>query len=415
MTPGMSLQVQRQSSIQSADPVTALSGYVDCFRADASRKLDPARRAAMGQFLTPLAASKLMASMLTIRPKKLSVIDAGAGVGSLCAALVSEAVTWEDRPEEIVVTAYEVEPVLVDYLLITLDECAAVCMRAKIRFVGDVRKQDFIRAGVAILQGQELFPGERPNVNTAILNPPYRKIKTDSETRRLLSAVGIETSNLYAAFLWLALRLLEPGGELVAITPRSFCNGPYFRPFRRAMMKSVSFRRVHVFESRERAFSDDGVLQETVIFHAAKGAPRDKVTITSSTGPDDEDMTVREIDHNQLIDERDPDAFLHFIPDDVGHRIRQRMRGLTATLADLDLGVSTGRVVDFRARGLLRAQPGDDTAPLIYPGHFAGGYIAWPNLKGRKPNAIALLPGADDLLVLKQANPPPRCDDVTAV
>jgi len=35
-----------------------------------------------------------------------------------------------------------------------------------------------------------------------------------------------ETSNLYTAFLAIAIKLLEPGGELVAITPRSFCNGP---------------------------------------------------------------------------------------------------------------------------------------------------------------------------------------------
>ncbi|MEJ7713502.1 MAG: hypothetical protein WKF84_27575 [Pyrinomonadaceae bacterium] len=63
----------------------------------------------------------------------------------------------------------------------------------------------------------------------AILNPPYRKINSSSDTRLYLRAVGIETSNLYTAFLALTTRLLTSGGQLVAITPRSFCNGSYFR------------------------------------------------------------------------------------------------------------------------------------------------------------------------------------------
>lgn len=353
----------------------------------------------MGQFLTPLTVSKLMASMFTARPDTLCIIDAGAGVGSLSAALVAEALTWENPPKQISVTAYEVEPVLVDYLLTTLDECGAFCRSMKVDFVGDVRKQDFIRAAVATLHGRDLFGIDRPVVNAAILNPPYRKIGTDSDARRLLSGVGIETSNLYTAFLWLVMKMLEPGGELVAITPRSFCNGPYFRPFRRAMLREISFGRVHVFESRTRAFAEDDVLQENVIFEARKAVARADVTVTTSTGPDDEDMTIREIAHAQLVDERDPDAFLHIVPDEIGHQIGERMRALTATLADLDLTVSTGRVVDFRAREFLRARSAADTVPLIYPSHFAGGYVACPNPNGRKPNALALLPGADGLLV----------------
>ena len=50
----------------------------------------------------------------------------------------------------------------------------------------------------------------------------------DSQPRRLLSRMGIETSNLYTGFLAVAVRLLAPSGELVAITPRSFCNGIHF-------------------------------------------------------------------------------------------------------------------------------------------------------------------------------------------
>ena len=70
----------------------------------------------------------------------------------------------------------------------------------------------------------------------------------------MLRAAGIETSNLYTAFLALTVQLLDPGGEMVAITPRSFCNGPYFRPFRKMLLREMSIRRVHVFESRATPF-----------------------------------------------------------------------------------------------------------------------------------------------------------------
>jgi len=85
-----------------------------------------------------------------------------------------------------------------------------------------------------------------------------------------LRRLGIETGNLYSGFLAAALALLAPGGELVAITPRSFCNGPYFRPFREALLRSAQLRRLHIFESREQAFSDDEVLQENIILYAVK-------------------------------------------------------------------------------------------------------------------------------------------------
>ena len=53
-----------------------------------------------------------------------------------------------------------------------------------------------------------------------MLNPPYRKLNSESAARRALRSVGIETSNLYTAFLWLVFRLLVENGEMVAIPLR---------------------------------------------------------------------------------------------------------------------------------------------------------------------------------------------------
>src|SRR5262249_34002780 len=140
----------------------------------------------------------------------------------------------------------------------------------------------------------------RTTFTCAILNPPYRKIHTDSEPRRLLRQLGIETSNLYTGFLAVAMLLLDAGGELVAITPRSFCNGTYFNPFRRSFLTKMSLRRLHVFESRQQAFREDEVLQENVILHAVKEGPRPgKVLVTSSAGPEDDVPLARAIPYDQ--------------------------------------------------------------------------------------------------------------------
>ena len=376
-----------------------LVSMVDFLRIEASLKLDQTRQSEMGQFLTPASVARMMASMFAARPMSLRVLDAGAGVGSLSAALVAEACRWETPPREIHLLAYEVEPLLVDYLLRTFELCGAACRAAGIRFIGEVRKEDFVKAATTIVRENGLFHGERAHINAAILNPPYRKINTDSATRRHLSDVGIETTNLYTAFLWLAEKMLESAGEMVAITPRSYCNGPYFRGFRKAFSRSMKFRRIHVFESRSCAFSDDEVLQENIIVHAEKSNDPAKVAITASAGPQDEDCTVREIEHEQLIDPADDGAFIHIVTDELQHEIGLCMRGLTSTLPELSLAVSTGRVVDFRAAPMLRAQPGENAVPLIYPTHFLNGVIRWPRADSKKPNAILLTEATRVLLV----------------
>ena len=81
-----------------------LAERVEFLRLDASRRLDPARRSEMGQFLTPAPAAELVASMFANRPSSLRVLDPGAGVGSLTAALVAHLIRQKLKPREIYVT-----------------------------------------------------------------------------------------------------------------------------------------------------------------------------------------------------------------------------------------------------------------------------------------------------------------------
>ena len=329
---------------------TDLLDRVDLIRLDASRRLDLTRRAEMGQFLTPAPVARFMAALSQAIGEELRLIDPGAGVGSLTAAWVAEVCSRQQKPAAIHITAYEADSELAELLRHTMRDCELTCQCAEIVFQSEVIEGDFIRAAVEILSERGLFASQRRQFNCAILNPPYSKLHSESEARHLLGSVGIETSNLYSAFLWLVFRLLEDGGEMVAITPRSFCNGPYFRPFRAAFLREMSLRRIHVFESRKSAFKDADVLQENIIFRAVKSRCPGEVTVSSSTEPTDIDLSYRVVNSEELVIRGDRDFVIHIVPDELGTLFAKQVAGFAATLSDLNLEVSTGRVVDFAQR-----------------------------------------------------------------
>lgn len=367
-----------------------LLNRIDFLRLDAGRRREKDRQARLGQFFTPAPIARLMASMLTFHSSTVHILDAGAGVGSLFAACVAELCNRDKHPQKIYVTAYEIDESLIPYIHDTFRLCQSVCERAGVTFAGVVRQRDFIADSVEVLQ-ETLFSSERekPAYTCAILNPPYRKIQTRSVERKLLQTLGIESSNLYAGFLAIATQLLTERGELVAITPRSFCNGPYFKHFRQRFLQTMSLRRLHVFDARDKAFQDDAVLQENIILHAVKStAPAERVTISSSTGSMDDSVLVHDVCYDQVVHPKDPQVFIRVVQDSFGQQVTEYMARFQTSLEELGLNVSTGRVVDFRAQDALRSELESNTIPLLFPTHVRYGSIIWPGSEGKKPNAL---------------------------
>ena len=340
-----------------------------------------------------------MASFFDAKNDVINLLDAGSGEGGLTRAFVRSLACRNKKPNRIVVTAYELDPGLLPALHATLSECAQECGAAGIEFSFEAVNADFIGAAADLVR-TDLYSSPGPQFNAAIVNPPYKKIRSDSAMRQLLRDVGIETVNMYAGFIALITKLLTTGGELVAITPRSYCNGPYFKPFRSGFLEAMSLKRVHLFESRSAAFREDKVLQENVIVHAVRGVSKlNRVVISTSSGRPDDSPVERTIPYDQVIVPGDRDQFIH-LPTAASHDLAGISMGkLEGCLHDLNLEVSTGRVVDFRAKQYLRLKPTSDTAPLIYPCHFNGGFIHWPNDETRKPNAIRIADETQELLV----------------
>lgn len=368
--------------------------YVEKRRTDLITELPADTKDLNGQFMTPESIAGFMASLFNSESKRVfHILDAGAGAGALTAALIDSALHIPSPPEKLYVTAYETDPLLLNELTRTAGVAIQASHQIKVPVAFEIIDDDFILEGSSQLSG-DLFSLSAPQkqFTHAILNPPYKKISSKSQYRHALRRAGIETGNLYSAFIAIAIRMLCPGGELVAITPRSFCNGPYFRRFRQLVLDNGSFTNIHVFHSRVSAFSEEKVLQENIIFRFVKDAPPGDVVISSSTDRSFSDIERRVVDHSRVVSPDDKNRVIHIPVSEEDDRILEQIWMFRSFLEDLGLEISTGPVVDFRLREYLHDNPVDGCAPLVYPTHFNGQSVVWPKSESRKPNAILVHP-----------------------
>lgn len=232
-----------------------------------------------------------------------------------------------------------------------------------------------------------------------IMNPPYRKVNSGTSERLAVERIGLSITNLYTAFLALASTQLMPGGVLAAITPRSFANGRYSAPFRRFFFERVGIEQLHLFDSRTHVFADANVLQENVVFSARRGVKPRKVRLSCSHGLGDASR-VREVSAEEILQSDDPELFLRIPSEEEDTEVAKMMAGLPSSLEDLGIAVSTGKVVEFRARECLRVTPEPGTAPLVRPNHLKDGGVRWPDMHKRgKPNALVIDPRSEKLLL----------------
>ena len=359
---------------QSTDSVL---NYADMKRQSISKTL--LKKQKLEQYFSSAPLAHLMASMMDYPQREIRILDPGAGIGSLFVACVDEICKREQPPRKIAVTAYEVDSILFDSLNDSLERVRDLCHRRGVEFSGNLERKDFI---------EDYSSGDAPNGFThVIMNPPYKKINVSSQTYEALRGVGLQTTNMYAAFIAISHNMLGDGGQIVFISPRSFCNGSYFYRFRKSFLDSMSLKRIHLFNSRTSSFHDDDVLQENVIIHAEKHGSHKTLVVSSSQGPQDR-AKKRRVRISDTVFSDDPRCFIHIVPDGTKSKASDMIRGLECTLEDLDMSVSTGKVVDFRIRDDLRPCAVDGAVPLVRPFNISGGTVAFP-MQGRKhPNFI---------------------------
>ena len=175
-----------------------LSERTELRRVAVSEKLDARHRARWGQFFTPPGVADFLASLIELPADgELRVLDPGAGVGSLSAALVARAIV--DAPGcAIRLVAFEADRALESVLAETLSDCERTAQAAGVEFSAELRAEDFLSHAAAMASRWDLADGD--GFDACIMNPPYRRITTNSRERAAAERIGLRVTNLYAAF-----------------------------------------------------------------------------------------------------------------------------------------------------------------------------------------------------------------------
>ena len=351
---------------------------LEAIRHSAAEKILPERRQHLGQVFTPVPVARLLAESFADWSGDVHLVDGGAGAGTLGAAAALCALASPCRPRSVRVSAWEIDPEVMEHaersLALVSDHFAA----AGTPFEFEVLNDDFVRAAARSAGA----------ATHAILNPPYAKLDAASGMREDAERLGAPVPNVYAAFMLAATAMLDEGGEMVAITPRSFCNGPYFKRFRRAMLERSALKAVRVFESRNSAFADQSVLQENVVTHFVRGGAEPeavRVQVGDPGGP----VVERVVPFREVVRDGDHDAVIHLVETKQAADAAALMHDLPCSLSDLEVTVSTGPVVDFRNSQWLRPECDDGDVPLLYPSAISPRGVSWPGSRGTKPLAIA--------------------------
>lgn len=304
-------------------------------------------REGYSQYLTPYQTALLATSMMSdsASPNQLKCLDLGAGTGILSVALA------ERYDNNVFIEGIEVD--------------------SRLAAIYDTEMNRLSIAHKTINTDALSMPiaGDYDRV---ILNPPYKKMAADDPRQ---ASLPVRSPNLYSAFLMLAIKALKPGGQCVAIVPRSWMNGQYFQAFREWMLDNVSIEAIHVYGSRTEIFSDTDVLQETMLLAISKGKQKAKVCVSESQDKCGQ-QTVNSYPFSSLVDEAG-DKTVRVRP------VESAMLGKLKTLKEEGLCASTGKVVDFRSRDVLSFDFKEGMRRLIYSCNFSDDGFRHPVEEGK--------------------------------
>ncbi|MEZ4620521.1 MAG: hypothetical protein R2867_34125 [Caldilineaceae bacterium] len=89
--------------------IANLVATVEGYRLEANQHLDPKTQTELGQFMTPASVAEFMASLFCVPGPQITLLDPGAGVGSLTAAFVARQLGNGLKLQNLTVDTYELD------------------------------------------------------------------------------------------------------------------------------------------------------------------------------------------------------------------------------------------------------------------------------------------------------------------
>ncbi|MDO4648746.1 MAG: Eco57I restriction-modification methylase domain-containing protein [Eubacteriales bacterium] len=331
------------------------------------------KRKKKGQFFTSKETAIFMANMfdLSLLPRKIDALDPGTGTGILSAALI-ERLEKSGTIEEVSLTCYETDE---DVLPVLKRNLEYIKMQAKIVFNYKIVKEDYILSQSYDFEGMLLANPNPPKYDLVIGNPPYLRVLRDHAAAQAMPTVVHGAPNLYFLFASMSLFNLKLGKEMVYIIPRSWTSGAYFKAFREYFLRKGKLSHIHLFVSRDKVFSQEQVLQETIILKLVKTTdePINVLLTSSQSNSDFNSITELLVPYGSVVTGKDLYVILPTSKEDID--TIQKINRYSQTMPDIGLRMKTGIVVDFRQWEDLRPEPDEHTLPLFYSQHIRNGRV----------------------------------------
>ena len=86
---------------------------------------------------------------------------------------------------------------------------------------------------------------------------------------------------------------------------------PITARFGEQLLRSCAIEHIHVFEARNKAFSDDDVLQENIIIKLKKAGTQGDVTVSESHDSTFSDYHARALPFGRIVKDDDAERFVH--------------------------------------------------------------------------------------------------------
>lgn len=324
-------------------------------RIQATKDVEITKQKLYEQYFTPSDIAHYMSGLFSNSEKEnISILDAGAGVGNL-GAICSLKYLNSKKNYFVSLTSIEWDKSLLQYLIENIEEIE----NKYTNFQASIYNEDFYFLAQKLLTKEISF-------DRIIINPPYSLIsKTDNKQLEILKSLDVSTPNTYSNFIELCYRLLSDKGELVAIVPRSFCNGTRFTKFRKKMLEIVKIEFIHSFESRKEVFKEYGVFQEVVIIKLTKKRiKKTRICISDKLSGN----CCEKFNFDQITFKNDPYSFIHIPSKSDDLEIINKISKLSSSLKELGLSISTGKVVEYREE-YLTDEDYIENARILYQRH----------------------------------------------
>ena len=366
--------------------------YADRLGIEYSYAVTHEHKKKLGQFFTPISVANFMSEFADgIRTNKIKLLDPGCGTGVLACAVIERLVQLNSSLEEVDLVAFESDVELLVFTDAVFEYLHKWLSQKKIKFRFFLCKNDFILHNSSILSNN-VDPLEKYNI--VITNPPYFKIKKEDKRAEAARSVIYGQTNIYSIFLLIAARLLDEGGILIFITPRSFSSGNYFKLFREKFFELLEITNIHLFVSRRETFERDKVLQENIVVSAKKKRevfqnqlellfsrtilPNIEIS-TSNSINDIENRIINEYQFSDLVNLKSEQKIIHIPISDNDRKAIRLFKTWAFTLVDFGMRISTGPVVDFRSTDFIRNVQEKNTVPLIYLHNVDKMIFKWPS------------------------------------